>query len=288
MRITAEGQAEGEKLWAKLGSDMSAEDVVKTAADDIAGDFLTDGVYYDSKPPAGYVFQAGHFKIASPKSGEEVAEGITKLAGFWQEAFSNISGSVRNIVRGGPPAGDALKGVMNSVRVGHSGIHGHIPDMKAFRKAIESIPVDRGSYSSKQLALGGALVAVPLAAGAAEAHDAFKKHQYAVVLDHLQGDPAFENVSDAAKVKEAYHLMVKYSPSIALDPVVSKSFVMLIVSHPDSANVETIGNLMEAEKKFKESNDFSNAFSDRVRRLMRHPLAEPFTGGGGGGGGKKK
>lgn len=284
MRITKEGQAAGEVLWGKLAS----EDTGALATEEVAGDPLQGGVFYDSRPPAGYVFAAGHFKIASPKSGEEVAAGIEKLAGFWQEAFSNVSATVKNTIRGGVPHTDTMKGVMDTVRTGAGGMRGHIPDMKAFRKAVDAIPVDRGSYSSKQLALGGALVAMPLAAGAAEAHHAYKQHQFAVVLDHLQKDPAFENVSDSAKVKEAYHLMMKYSPNIALDPVVSKSFVMLIVSHPDSANVETIGNLMEAEKKFKENNDFSGAFSDRVRRLMRHPLAEPFTGGGGGGGKKGK
>lgn len=285
MPITKEGQERAEALWAELSrDDLKADDVMKLATDDVVGDFVTDGVFYDSRPPVGYVFQAGHFKIASPKSGEEVADGITKLAGFWQEAFSNLSGTLKNVVRGGGKKVDPIQWKELSRFVDAATDKVDISGMKAFVNRANQAVEETGTtgYQKMQMGLAGALVATPVAFGAAEAHDAFKKHQYSVVLDHLQKDPAFENVSDAAKVKEAYHLMVKYSPSIALDPVVSKSFVMLIVSHPDSANVETIGNLMDAERRFKESNDFTGAFSDRVRRLMRHPLAEPFTGGGGG------
>lgn len=293
MRLTKEGQAAGAALWDKLADD-------KTAAEpELAGDLVEDGLFYGSRPAPGYCFQAGHFKIASPRTVEEANEAVVKLAGFWAASFKNLGKTLKNVVRGG---GEEVKPVMPSFgevaktvqkvqgRKGSTDRDVYRAVRGLFEERIPSAPGGGGmsAYEKAQVGLAGALVATPLALGAAEAHDAYKKHEYAKVLERLESDPAFENVSDKQHLKDAYALMTKYSPSIALDPMVARSFVMTLVTHPDLSHLELAQNLMDAEKKYDESRAFSRDFQDRVRRLTRHPLAEPFVGGGGGGGKKGK
>lgn len=289
--LTKEGQAAGAALWDRYQkADLKDSEALDLLAEKIAGDLVESGIFYEGRPRPGFAFQAGDFELRIPKTAEEANEGILKLASFWGDAFQNLGRTLQNVVRGGGQAAKQIEWKDLSRFVNTQAHKVNVKGMKAFVDSAATAVSETGmtGYQKAQAGLAGALVAVPLAAGAAEAHDAYKKHQYAVVLDQIMKDPAFENVTDASKVKDAYHMMMKYSPSIAMDPLVSKSFVTFLVTHPDMAGLAAAQSLMEAENKFKESGEFASAFSDRVRRLMRHPLAEPFMGGGGGGGGGKK
>lgn len=296
MRITKEGQAACAALWDKLADDKTAV----TADADLSGDVITDGLFYESKPRPGYCFQAGQFKIASPRNVDEANEAVAKLAGFWSDAFQSLGRTVKTVVRGGAEAVDPswprFTEVAEAVERAHKGgpkaqfraveklYRGAASDAMAAQAAASGI----SPAQKAQIGLAGALVATPLAVGAAGAHSAYVKHEYAKVLNGLESDPAFENISDKQNLRDAYALMQKYSPSIALDPMVARSFVMTLVTHPDLSHLELAQNLMDAEKKYDESRAFSRSFDDRVRKLTRHPLAEPFVGGGGGGGKKGK
>jgi hypothetical protein len=289
--LTKQGQEAAAKQWdAYEKADLTTAQAMNLLSEKVAGDLVMSDVFYESKPRSGLAFQAGDFELAIPKTAEEANDGIVKLAGFWSEAFGNLGKTLKNVVRGGEVAhaGPSFQEVATAMRSG-AGSGGRLHAIKDLFDAGGAASAAGGAmsgYQKAQAGLAAAVVAVPIAAGAAAAHDSMKKHRYAVILKGIQSDPAFENVSDQSKVSDAYHMMVKYSPSIALDPMVAKSFVTFLVTHPDLAGLQSAQSLMEAEAKFRESGEFARDFSDRMRRFAKHPLVGHFSGSGGGGGGK--
>lgn len=292
-RFTKEAVEAGRQLWEELDEDRSDSDFVKSAT--VA---IQEGpVWTGPRIPAGKLIKIATESVDMPEyPGDEaplwekrayeveVAQAMDKLAGFWGDAFKNLGQTFRGVLRGAPatePIGtvEFLKKVVTKNKAGIR----HL-DPKALEKTLAGLqkadPL-AGAYSKAQAGLAIAIPAMAVAAGANAWSRGQRTRQHGRVERALVNDPEFENQADKEQaISESYGLMRKYAPSIALDPVVSKSFVKLLVSMPDMQNIEVIQNLMEAEKKFQDSREFSTDFRD-IQKLIKHPLVTPFAGGSG-------
>ena len=290
-RFTKEAVEAGRELWEQLDEDVSDADFVKSAAVRV----LEQPVWTGPRIPDGHLIKIADQVIAEPRHpgadapawavreyDEQVKTAMVKLAGFWGEAFKNLTTTLKSVIRGG---GRAVPGSAKDILdVAQTGTHGEraIVDIAKLEGLFKG--TGTGGMSGFQKAQVGLALALPAAAiaGGAKAWSAGQRvRQHGRVERALVNDPEFENQADKEQaISESYGLMRKYSPSIALDPVVSKSFVKLLVSMPDMQNIEVVQNLMEAEKKFQDSQGFTTDLRD-IQKLVKHPLVTPFTGGGG-------
>jgi len=242
MRLTKESQQAGADLWGAIdgGSEKSAVEHVVTVGEPT----LSCG------PPMrdAYVFEHGDFKVAADLP---VGEAMQKIAGFWADNARGVVESLRTIVSGGKTWGSDLLG-----------------------RRVPMHQVDKLTQAEgAQLGLAGAAVAGTLGIGTAVINKANERRRFNQVERTLLEDPWFSNLSDKSLVNKAYGLMVKYSPSMAADPIVARSFVRMLVQSEadggmDNANIGTVQELLEAEKKFRDSGAFTEDLFD-LRRSMR-------------------
>lgn len=294
MRLfTKEASDRGAALWDQLDTDVSDTDFIKSAT--LA---MEDApVYTGPSIPAGALIKIGGLRIEQPvypgdSSSEfardqyrgEVRDAMQKLAGFWGEAFKNLTTTLKGVIRGGPASDPmTVKDLLSSITSANPG-GGHSIDLDKTKKFVAGLgkadPL-AGGYRKAQVGLALAIPAAAIAAGAKAWSSGHRQRQHGRIEQALVNDPEFENQADKEQaISESYGLMRRYAPSIALDPVVSKSFVKLLVQMPDMQNLEVVQNLMEAERKYHDSGEFSSDLRD-IQKLMRHPLVTPFSGGGG-------
>jgi len=231
--LTPASQAAGAALWDQLESEKTAAIVVETQP-------LTFG----ATPRPGLVYDYAGDKVAS---GLPMGEAFEKIAGFWSSARSAI-GTV----------GESLQKALTAGR-------SHLVKNK------EGIPHPTEALSAlekTQLAIGGAGVAGGIALAGSGISAANERRRFSQVEQALYADPWFENYTNKSDIGEAYGLMRRYSPSIAKDPIVARSFVRVMVESPEMKHTQTVQELLEAEKKFRESGAFTEDLFD-LRRAMR-------------------
>jgi hypothetical protein len=241
MRLTKESQQAGSDLWDGLESDKTAAIVVETQP-----------ITFGATPRPGLVYDYAGQKVAS---GLPMGEAFEKIAGFWdtaRKAVGTVGESIQKALTGG---------------------RSHVVD-GAPTKSLEAL-------EKTQLALGGAAVAGTLALGAGGVSAANERRRFHQVEQALYADPWFENYTDKSDIGEAYGLMRRYSPSIAKDPIVARSFVRVMVESPELKHTQTVQELLEAEKKFRESGAFTEDLFDLRRSIRGGARALGLSGTGG-------
>jgi len=201
-------------------------------------------------PRAGYVYDYAGEKVASDTPPREA---LLKIAGFW----SGVAESVNKVLSGGKRTIQGLGG---------------IPITETAEKLTQLEQAQLGVAAG---GIGAALGAATLGISSAQ-----EKRRFSQVEGALLNDPWFENTTDKSQVREAYALMRRYSPTIARDPIVARSFVRVLVEVPDKANIQTVQDLMDAEKKFREGGQFKDEIFD-LRKGLRGGLRHLGFGGGG-------
>lgn len=240
MRLTTASQEQGEALWDEIEKSASVVPVSLPAFE------------YGPPPRAGLVFDYAGVKIAS---GGDPRETMQKLAGVWD--------SIRGILG---TAGRSAKAIITGGEEVTRGLGG-IP----LSKPRESLT----ALETAQLGVLGAGAAGILGAGVAGVDAVNDRRKYHQIRMALHGDPWFENHSDKSKIDSAFEMMKKYAPTIAKDPIVTRSFVRTMVEGDEnSMNLSWAQELMEAEKKYRESGNFTEDLFD-LRRAVRSGL-RPF------------
>jgi hypothetical protein len=277
-------------LWGRLDADQSDTDFVKTA------EYGVDDVEFSSGPriPPGFLIKHATVQVRAPvppaadapewarrEYDEQVKTAMLKLAGFWGEAFANLGKTLKGVLRGGSDVVETkAEDFMKLITKTDGGDISPKKLSKALKDLQAADPLDK-TYRTAQTALFGAIPLMGLAGGAHLYSTEKLRRQHASVEHHLAQQPEFKNLADKEQaIGEAYGTMRKYSPTIAADPIVAKSFVTMLVQHPDQQNIEIIQNLMEAEKKYKESGEFTKDWYD-ISKLVRYPLISPILGGKG-------
>lgn len=232
--LTKDTQAAGARLW------ESIDGAEKVASVEVATPELSCG----PQPRPGFVFDYGGVKIAS---GQPQGETFMKLAGVWDA-----------IRRAGTTFGESIQKALTAGR-------SHMVKVKdGPRRPTEALT----ALEKTQLALGGAAAGGAIALTGAGVSAANEQRRFSQVELALHADPWFEGMTDKSNVSEAYGLMKRYAPSIAKDPIVARSFVRVMVESPELKHTQTVQELLEAEKKFRESGAFTEDLFD-LRRSMR-------------------
>jgi hypothetical protein len=286
------------EMWDQLDEERSDSAFVKTASVEVTD---IEGPWAGPRLPPGFAVKTAgcHLRIpAAPRAdapdwamdayNAEFGETMQKVAGFWADAWKNFSGTIAGAFRGS--AGDVATHTPDSIlkTIGSGAMAGTESDqLKALKPLAKEMAGLAKKVQSANKGFGraqlGLAIGIPALAGFGAYHlwsKGKRRRQHAAVEHLLLKQPEFENLADREQVVgEAYGTMRKYAPSIASDPIVAKSFVGLLVSHPDQQNIEVIQNLMEAEKKFRDAGEFSRDWHD-ISKIVRHPLATALGGGG--------
>ena len=152
---------------------------------------------------------------------------------------------------------------------------------------VKNVVMGEGGASNRKLQAGlaGALV---LGTGLG-IRQLYKRRQVQAQYDRVLGavmeDPTFKNVEQKEdKVPEAYSFLRRYAPTLAMDPVIARSFVRQAIESDVSWMNQTVAQgLSEAESKHR---DASRPSKD-LRDIISHPFVAPFAGKGGGAGSDK-